>query len=107
MHNFNHSKYFISYKQYILKASFVMQNLKKQNIKKILKHDLTQINLFTKLLDNIFLLYKSFNLFLDGSVAQWLEQGAHNALAVGSNPTRSSINYSVLQSADCNILLRI
>ena len=39
------------------------------------------------------------NNYIDGSLAQRLEQFAHNELVVGSNPTRPTINlhYSSIQ----------
>ena len=34
-----------------------------------------------------------YSLIVQGSVAQWLEQGTHKPKVVGSNPTRASYYY--------------
>ena len=38
------------------------------------------------------IMYMYNNSIVEGSVAQWLEQGTHKPKVVGSNPTRAIIN---------------
>jgi hypothetical protein len=76
----------------------------------ILPFKISEVNFLVIYQHNIIYIYTNlvYNIPVvkKGGVAQWLEQGTHNSLAVGSNPTAPTFKINMLNILSFNKYLR-